>query len=215
MSEPQDVHPLIRALALDGAHQFDPVGFHYLETLARRASTHQGSVKQILEAKLGAATAAFQARIEQAQSKRQQTLAPPTPAEPRETLRGLVRRLAQDRSAPVVGAAEAHIELRPELRAVRNFRNTWSKLSVNKQVSQALTQAPKNAGPLNSHRMALRSLALMRDMSPDYLNRFMSYVDTLLCLELGEKPTLPSGKTPAAADAGKKPKAPRRPPKPS
>lgn len=213
MSEPVDVQQLIHALALDGAHQFDPVGFHYLETLANRASTHQDNVKQILEVKLGAATVAFQARFEQAQSERQQPLAPPTPAEPRETLRGLVRLLAQDRSAPVVGAAQTHIELRPELRAVRNFRNTWSKLSVNKQVNQALTQAPKNAGPLNSHRVALSSLALMRDISPDYLNRFMSYVDTLLCLEQGEKPTLPSGKTPAAADAGKKSKTPRRPPK--
>lgn len=210
MSESVDVLPLIHALALDGAHQFDPVGFHYLETLASRASTHQGSVKQILEVKLEAATTAFQARFEKAQNERQQTLATPTPAEPRETLRSLVRRLAQDRSAPVVGAAEAHIELRPELRAVRNFRTTWSKLSVNKQVNQALTQAPKNAGPLNSHRVALRSLALMRDISPDYLHRFMSYVDTLLCLEQGEKPTLPSGKTPAAVDTGKKPKAPRR-----
>ena len=181
-----------------------------LETLASRASTHQGSVKKILEAKLGAVTVAFQARFEQAKSERQQTLATPTPAEPRETLRGLVHLLAQDRSAPVVGAAQAHIDLRPELRAVRNFRNTWSKLSVNKQVNQALTQAPKNAGPLNSHRVALRSLALMRDTSPDYLNRFMSYVDTLLCLDQGEPVTLSSGKIPAASDSGKKPKAPRR-----
>lgn len=211
MSESVDALQQIHALALDGAHQFDPVGFHYLETLASRTGAHQGSVKRILEAKLEAATTAFQARFEQAQGERQQPLAPPTPADPRETLRGLVHRLAQDRSAPVLGAAEVHIERRPELRAVRNFRNTWSKLSVNKQVNQALTQAPKNAGPLNSHRVALRSLALMRDISPDYLHRFMSYVDTLLCLEQGEKPTLSSSKAPAAADTGKKPKTPRRP----
>jgi hypothetical protein len=31
--------------------------------------------------------------------------------------------------------------------------------------------------------LVLRSLGLMRDISPDYLNRFMGYVDTLLCLD--------------------------------
>ena len=59
----------------------------------------------------------------------------------------------------------------------------WSRLSAEKQVVQALGQAPKNAGPINSHVVALRSLALMRDISPDYLNRFMCYADTLLCLD--------------------------------
>ena len=68
---------------------------------------------------------------------------------------------------------------------MRQFRNTWSKLSANKQLAQALDTAPKNAGPINSHMLVLRSLALMREISPDYLNRFMSYADTLLCLDLG------------------------------
>jgi hypothetical protein len=31
--------------------------------------------------------------------------------------------------------------------------------------------------------LVLRSLGLMRDISPDYLNRFMGYVDTLLILD--------------------------------
>jgi hypothetical protein len=69
------------------------------------------------------------------------------------------------------------------LKSIRYFRNTWSKLSVDRQVNKALDQAPKNAGPINSHMLVLRSLALMRELSPDYLNRFMSHVDTLLCLD--------------------------------
>ena len=57
------------------------------------------------------------------------------------------------------------------------------KISVQKQVTQAIAQAPQNAGPINSHMLVLRSLGLMRDLSPDYLNRFMGYVDTLLFLD--------------------------------
>ena len=32
--------------------------------------------------------------------------------------------------------------------------------------------------------LVLRSLSLMRDLSPDYLNRFVGYVDTLLFLDM-------------------------------
>lgn len=34
--------------------------------------------------------------------------------------------------------------------------------------------------------LVLRSLGLMREASPDYLNRFMAYVDTLLWLDVAE-----------------------------
>uniref|UniRef100_UPI004047C9A1 DUF2894 domain-containing protein n=1 Tax=Limnohabitans sp. TaxID=1907725 RepID=UPI004047C9A1 len=38
------------------------------------------------------------------------------------------------------------------------------------------------AGPIHSHRLMLRSLGLMRDLSPDDLNRFTGCVDTVLIL---------------------------------
>ncbi len=83
---------------------------------------------------------------------------------------------------------------RRELKSVRDFRATWSRLSVDKQVAQAMEQAPENAGPLNSHHLVLRSLALMRDASPEYLDRFMSYMDTLLRLDQAEKESKPPPK---------------------
>lgn len=73
-----------------------------------------------------------------------------------------------------------------ELRSVACFREAWLNLSVNQQLGLALAQAPDNAGPLNSHILALQSLELMRDVSPGYLQHFMSYVDGLLWLELAE-----------------------------
>jgi hypothetical protein len=66
---------------------------------------------------------------------------------------------------------------------VAQFRQQLGKISVQKQVTQAIAQAPQNAGPINSHMLVLRSLGLMRDLSPDYLNRFMGYVDTLFFLD--------------------------------
>ncbi len=107
------------------------------------------------------------------------------------SLGNLVRQLEQhhmeNSGVQAVKNADENTSTRFELKTIKRFRNTWSKLSADKQVKQALVQPPKNAGPLNSHMLVLRSLALMRDISPDYLNRFMSYADTLLCLDQCEK----------------------------
>lgn len=82
--------------------------------------------------------------------------------------------------APV---ADGRLNQLNELKAIRQFSKTWSELAVDKQLAQAIEQAPDNAGPLNSQRLVLRSLALLREISPDYLRRFMSYADALLWLE--------------------------------
>ncbi len=88
-----------------------------------------------------------------------------------------------------------------ELKSLRYFRSTWSALSVDRQLAQALAQGPENAGPLNSHRLVLRSLQLMRDVAPNYLQRFMSYADALLWLERAEASSAPAKKAPPPAKA--------------
>lgn len=106
------------------------------------------------------------------------------------SLSGLVRQLEQhapENTENTAARSDGNAAPRSELKTIRNFRNTWAKLSVDKQVARALQQAPANAGPINSHMLVLRSLAMMRDISPDYLNRFITYADTLLCLDQGEK----------------------------
>lgn len=73
-----------------------------------------------------------------------------------------------------------------EIRSASRFRETWAKIDAEQQVTQAAGRAPENAGPLNSHTLVLRSLELMRTLSPDYLRRFLSQVETLLWLEQAE-----------------------------
>ena len=85
-------------------------------------------------------------------------------------------------NVPVNGAGET-LKPREELTALAYFRNTWSRLNVDQQLARALAQAPENAGPLNSHLLVLQSLKLMRDISPEYLRRFMAYADALLWLD--------------------------------
>ena len=229
-----DFNALIASLRTAGAGQFDPVRFHYIEVLADRAIAHQGSVKRLLDAKLTQALAAFKERFELAQCDARETVARSVQQYPHAandlqklfaagdfqgmrrfiailkaneqcaSLGALVRQLEQHSPEHTHARLEGNTGTRSELKAIRKFRNTWSKLSVDRQVTQALEQAPKNAGPINSHMLVLRSLALMRDISPDYLNRFMSYTDTLLCLEQCEKEKLDNPKKHQAARTAKK-----------
>lgn len=70
-----------------------------------------------------------------------------------------------------------------ELKSLRYFRSTWSRLSLEQQLSGALAQAPDNAGPLNSHFLVLQALIRMRDIAPSYLEGFIAHAQALLWLE--------------------------------
>lgn len=75
-----------------------------------------------------------------------------------------------------------------DLNPLRLFRKTLAALNSDRLVSLAVKERPENAGPLNSQMLATQSLFIMRRLSPNYLNRFISYIDTLLWLEqVGEE----------------------------
>jgi hypothetical protein len=225
---------LIATLRTAGARQFDPVRLHYIEVLARRASVHQGSVQRMLHTRLEHELAALQERFDQAQCDAsedvalgvqqyphaandlrarfaagdfkalQRLIATLKTREQGASLGALVRQLEQHSSGSADENREANAGPRCELKTLREFRNTWAKLSIDRQMAQAIEKAPKNAGPINSHMLVLRSLALMRELSPDYLNRFMLYTDTLLCLDQAEKEKPGAPKKRPSAKAAKK-----------
>jgi hypothetical protein len=70
-----------------------------------------------------------------------------------------------------------------ELKSARYFRELRQHRAAQDRVSQAIQDAPEDSGPLNPHKLAIRSLLAMRELSPSYLARFVSYVDTLFWLE--------------------------------
>lgn len=195
-----DPQMLIVSLRSKGADRVDPVRFRYLEALAARTLPHQGKVRRILDEKLAQALSAFTKRIEQTHSKvvSQDDTGRCRP------LADLVCRLMQQTPESLDEEQVETVGPPLELKAISHFRNTWSRLSVNKQLTQAINQGPENAGPLNSHFLVLRSLELMREISPDYLNRFMSHVDTLLCLDQADKKNKPAAKKPLKAKTTRK-----------
>lgn len=171
----------LEAWRAQGADRAEPLRFHRIEALARRARSRDGEARRLLEARLEALAEDFaavaQARAEAAMAE------PPSAAD---SLAALVRdaageTAARERSLGIDAAASSTPF--PELGALTEFRALWAGLRADSQLRQSLEQAPQNAGPLNSGRLVHRSLLLMREASPEYLQQFLSYVDTLAWIE--------------------------------
>ena len=197
---PSSPLPDLTALRAAGAARLDAVGWHYIETLVERTHAQSGAARQLLQVKLQAALTAFEARMRLA--------ATPSTAPAQAVLTSPLGALLQDMTlhqisqSPSQGMGQS-VGWRAERPRIQQFRQQLSKISVHKQVKQAIALAPANAGPINSHMLVLRSLGLMRDLSPDYLNRFMTHVDTLLCLDEADKGKWAAPKKAAPASKNK------------
>ncbi|WP_088501166.1 DUF2894 domain-containing protein [Burkholderia ubonensis] len=164
---------MLDAWRASGADRLDPVRFHRIDALERRAAGHDGDARRLLDARLDALLAGYAGDVERAgDANEPDDVAQARPASG--ALAGLVTHIARDAQADRAGIDPALIEY---------FRETWSKVRTEKQYRQALDQVPRNAGPLNSSSLVHRSLSLMRDLSPGYLQQFLSYVDALAWLE--------------------------------
>ncbi|HZZ10043.1 MAG TPA: DUF2894 domain-containing protein [Paraburkholderia sp.] len=177
-----------------GADRLNPVRFRFIEALARRASTHAGEARRVLDARLSQLVAGYAADLANASRTDARAHGAEATTQRAGMACGALGSLADDmtREAQTRGAASAY----PELKELDYFREVWSRLSTERQLRQSLQQVPGNAGPLNSSSLVHRSLSLMRELSPGYLQQFLSYVDTLSWLE-----QMHGGSAPAAKDA--------------
>lgn len=192
---------LLDSLRQRGAERFDPVRFRYLESFERRLRANglqQGAHWQKLEQ----AVADYQARLEVAEQPKQAPAASEqslvsslldrlnqtteTPAEaPRSTLEqrvfGETSELEQTRTASSSNSPQP-------LKAMIRARADQGTHALQERIRHAIESTPKDAGPMNAHRLVSRALAEMQKLSPEYLSRFANYTDTLIALErLGRK----------------------------
>ena len=79
-----------------------------------------------------------------------------------------------------------------------------ARLSADRRRTQTLAAGPENAGPLNSHQLVHRALVLMRELSPEYLHRFMSHVEALLWLDRANAGSASAGAETPRAEAKRK-----------
>lgn len=147
---------------------------HYREALLRRMQTAPEAVQRVLREKLPPLPDAAHDRVEAPPAEPRRRRAPPA-AKVLTPLAGLNQHIATATGQPAAARAE--------LRSAQAFREIWSRIHAEDEVAQAVQRGPENAGPLNSHMLVLRTLGLLRELSPDYLRRFMAHADTLLWLD--------------------------------
>jgi hypothetical protein len=194
------------------AQRIDPVRLHYLDVLSQRVAAAPDAVRRVLENKLDTALTNLETRLRQppmaATAAGMQPAAAPLVA--LNQYIGTLKR-SGDGSLPGLGLSGPAVEglasegaAHRELPSVRRFRETWSRIAAEDQVTQAVERGPANAGPLNSHMLVLRTLALLRDLSPDYLRRFLSQMETLQWLEQASQTIAPVKPKPARRSRVKK-----------
>lgn len=182
----------LASLRKSGAERADPVRFAYLAALVRRAAQQPQPVRRLLNARIAIEAGRLMARHRPHAAAGGQGAASPANS----PLAELLAYIEENAALPEPGllpaaliqppphpASEDRARQPAELKSVARFRSTWSRLGAERQLVQTLAQAPENAGPMNSQHLVLRALQVMRDCSPEYLQGFMSYVDTLLWLE--------------------------------
>lgn len=164
----------------------DPVSRRVLEGLARRAARQpQGALRERLVARL----------VERAQAH----AATPATAQPAPASAGPLAELT----------ARLRADAGPELRTVQLHRRTWSALRLTRRMAEVSAPVPDHLGPLNSQVLVSRALQQLKDLSPDYLQRLLTQLDTLAALAPLQTATEPEKPTRAARAAARKP-TPRR-----
>ena len=69
------------------------------------------------------------------------------------------------------------------IRSSRYRKHQQLQNSANRLVNIAIENSPQDPGPLNPEMLSIKSLKLLRDLSPQYLNRFVAYIDSLQWIE--------------------------------
>ena len=213
----------VHALRNETSLRLDPLRLRYAQALANRLAEAPPAVQRVLQPKLEHALEAMGAGTEQAARavavdaregavrlsnghRRRTRQSPPEPAAGKSLLGQLNQHIHNASQQTGNGCPLPVAPVRQDLKSAVRFRETWARISAEAEVEKAAHRAPENAGPLNAHYLVLRTLALMRELSPDYLRRFMSHTESLLWLDqaLGRlKP--PAGKGKAQKQSKAKP----------
>lgn len=193
------------------ADRLDPVRFHLMDALERRAANHEGDVRRMLDDKLTALIDAYASDLENAAASAD---AAPSDTSNHSALGELIDHIATSASARDAAFAARNAtspsSSYPTLETLDEFKKIWSAVRTGSQLRQSLEQVPENAGPLNSGALVHRSIALMRELSPGYLQEFLSYIDALSWIEQINGSMLPTSDAPRAPSTRKRSKAKSR-----
>ena len=195
------------------AQHFNPVRFRFIESMAAKALQHRSSVAKIIEQKALQALSEYvkeylcwqnqtscpdsqKDRVQGELSKLTQEIFHSSHAKTIVSQATLEEELSQQEKdiihsmTPIMTHSSNNLPIckKPktnynELSVMQHFRQSKAKNHSEQRLTRVMQEGPEDAGPLNSQALIIRSLNTMHELSPGYINRFISYMDTLLWLE--------------------------------
>ncbi|CAA0110387.1 Uncharacterised protein [Zhongshania aliphaticivorans] len=72
---------------------------------------------------------------------------------------------------------------RRSLQSIQTMQVSQQRRELQRRVELAIQEGPDSPGPLNPQMLAIKALTAMRDISPQYLSRYVNYLDALFWLE--------------------------------
>lgn len=170
-----------------GADRCDPPRFELIAALAQRAQRYAGSARAQLDARLSQLTDAY------AQLVAVEVAKPAANASVGSPLQSLLQQLEADPlqyqlplrtdNAVVADHDSGDGNDTALMPALDEFQQLWSRIRIDSLLRQCLDSLPEDAGPLHSSVLTYRAMALMQELSPDYLQHFIAYVDVLTWME--------------------------------
>lgn len=186
MNNAASARAMLDAWRANGDDRANPVRFHLIDALDRRAAAYEGEARRMIDERIAQLLDAYRRDID----------AMNAPIATNDVPRSPLATLVDDIAKQSAMNPAAHAEL------LDYFRAVWSKVSAEKQWRDSFAQVPKNAGPLNSSSLVHRSLSLMRELSPAYLQQFLSYIDALSWMEAMNGPVTTVSKEASNAKKG-------------
>ncbi|WP_296250396.1 DUF2894 domain-containing protein [uncultured Stenotrophomonas sp.] len=170
-----------------GADRCDPPRFELIAALAQRAQRYAGSARAQLDARLSQLTDAY------AQLVTVEVAKPAAKTSVGSPLQSLLQQLEADPlqyqlplrtdNAVVADHDSGDGNDTALMPALDEFQQLWSRIRIDSLLRQCLDSLPEDAGPLHSSVLTYRAMALMQELSPEYLQHFIAYVDVLTWME--------------------------------
>lgn len=187
MTEPSEtitaLLPSLSTLKESGADRFDPVRFHYIDTMARRAATQQASVAHILENKALDALNGYQADFAQAQGEAETTVASVCSQFPHAS--ETCHKLFNEGDFKAIGRLADRLQ---------RERNTVGPGALTRLINQDSTRVINDSTGVNDSLMGTSFDDLLRRQEKDIVNSFNQAVNATP--PLPEQTSIPSENLP-------------------
>ncbi|MCP3852557.1 MAG: DUF2894 domain-containing protein [Gammaproteobacteria bacterium] len=210
LKTPQHLKHALEQIRERQLHVHNPVQFRFIESMADKALQYRSPVAEIITKKVAQALSNY---LNDSPSQKKTTVQLNHKSVVKSELTKLTEAMLQSNNSEIVlsqltfedelkqqekeimhsmsevssSTATQNQGGHNDLSIMRQFRQSQVKHLSEQQLTRTIEEGPEDAGPLNSQALIIRSLTTMQELSPSYINRFVSYIDTLLWLEQADK----------------------------